>query len=305
MRHLVPINRQSRAGQISRARQPHAVAFGQLPEFRIPIRNFHQTSKTFRELDGSQSHVIRSHRARCFDDAKPQLGRIDFQFLGNLVQLHFLPESRLRCAMSAFRPAGRLVRESSAALKAIAWNVIRRRLQRAGVERARHAVRSVRAAINQRLQVHRRDRAVFFHASLESHHHGMAAAMAVENFFARQTNFHGTVEHQRGFGNYDLVIEGIALAAESAAIGCGDHANMSRRHLQHLRKRAMQVMRRLCARPNRQLSIGIFDRHRSVLLDRKMRISLIEKSIFENFVRLREPFFDVAKIQRHELVDVS
>ena len=34
------------------------MAFGQLPEFRIPIRNFHQTSKTFREPEAGERAAL-------------------------------------------------------------------------------------------------------------------------------------------------------------------------------------------------------------------------------------------------------
>ena len=64
-------------------------------------------------------------------------------------------------------------------------------------------------------------------------------------------------------------------------------------------------MRRLRAGPDCQLSIGILDGHRRVLLDRKMRISLIEKSVFEDFIRFGKAFFHIAELQRYQLVNVA
>ncbi len=101
------------------------------------------------------------------------------------------------------------------------------------------------------------------------------------------------------------MIEGIALPAKSSAVGRGDHANVRGRHFQHLGQRAVKVMRSLRAGPNGQLSIGIFCGHGRVLLDRKMRASLIEKRVLEDFVGLGEAGIDVAKFQRHALVNVS
>jgi hypothetical protein len=74
---------------------------------------------------------------------------------------------------------------------------------------------------------------------------------------------------------------------------------MCRRHFQHLGESAMQVMRRLRARPDGQLSLGIFDGDRRVLLNRKVSAPLVEKSVFENLVRFGERFLNVAELQRY------
>ncbi len=80
---------------------------------------------------------------------------------------------------------------------------------------------------------------------------------------------------------------------------------MPRRHLQNFRQRAMQIVRRLCAAPNRQLSLRVSYCHGSVLLDRKMCVPLIKKSILEHFVRFLKPLVYIAKFQRHALMNVS
>src|SRR6266852_843959 len=156
--------------------------------------------------------------------------------------------------------------------------------QGASVERAGYAVGAVGAAINQRLQVHRGDGAVLFHAGFEFHQHRVAPAVAIKNFLARQTNFHWAVQQKRGLRDDNFMIEGIALPAKSSAVGRGDHANVRGRHFQHLGQRAVKVMRSLRAGPNGQLSIGIFCSHSRMLLDGKMRAPLLEKRILEDFV---------------------
>ena len=147
--------------------------------------------------------------------------------------------------------------------------------------------------------MHACDRAVFFHAGLEFHKHWMAPAVTVENFFARQADLDRPVEEQRGFRHDNFVIERIALAAKPAAIWRGDHANVCRRHLEHFSQGAMEIMRRLRTRPDGQLAIGIFNGHRGVLLDRKMRAALIKEGVLEDFVRFHKPLFDVSEFQGH------
>ena len=54
--------------------------------------------------------------------------------------------------------------------------------------------------------------------------------MAVEHLLAIEADLHRPIEHQRRLGDDDLVVERIALAAEAAAVGRGDHADVRRRH---------------------------------------------------------------------------
>jgi len=85
------------------------------------------------------------------------------------------------------------------------------------------------------------------------------------------------------------MIKGVAFAAEAAAVGRGDYANMRSGHFQNFGERAMEVMRRLRAGPDRQLAIGILDGDGSVLLDGEMGAPLEEKSVLENFVCFAKP----------------
>src|SRR5258708_40144290 len=118
----------------------------------------------------------------------------------------------------------------------------------------------------------------------------------IETLSRRQTNFEGRVEHQGGLGKADFVIERIALPAKTASVRCSDHANVSRRHFQNFGQCAMEIVRSLRAGPDGQLSIGILDGHRSVLLDGKMGVSLKEKSVLEKFICLGKAFLHVSKL---------
>ena len=287
------------------ASEADTAAFWKLSEFFTPTGRFHNAANAFGKIYGAEPKEIRSVRVRRLHDAQPQIGRIDLQLFRDFIELHFLAKARLHGTVSALRSTWRFIRERAAALESIARYMVSRGLQRASVKRAGHAVRAVRATIDQRLQMHGGDGAVFFHAGFEIHQDRVAAAMAVKNFFARQADFYRAVKKERGFGHHDFVIERIALASEAAAIRSRDDANMRGRHLQDFGERAMQVVRGLGAGPNGEFAVGIFSRHRGVLLDGEMRAALVEKSVFEDFVFFGETLVDIAEFQGNTLVDVA
>jgi len=88
------------------------------------------------------------------------------------------------------------------------WFAARRCVKRAG-----HSVRTICAAINQRLQMHRGDGAVLFHAGLEFHQHRMPPAMAVEKLPSRASKviFTGRSRNQRRLRDNNFMIERIAF----------------------------------------------------------------------------------------------
>src|SRR5260370_32959561 len=153
--------------------------------------------------------------------------------------------------------------------------------------------------------MHSGDAAVLFYAGLEIHQARMAAAMTVEDFCARETDLDGTVEQERGFRDDDFVIEGIAFAAEAAAVRRGDNPNVRWRHLQDFGESAMEIVGSLRAGPDSEFAVGIFGSDGGVMLDWQMRAALIEKSVFEDFGVFGEALIDVAELQRDALVDVA
>src|SRR5256885_813559 len=127
----------------------------------------------------------------------PYLHRINSQLLGDLVEMDFQCVARLRRSVAALWTTRRLVCKRSQSLKLVARHVVSDRLERASVEGAGDAVTSVCAAIEERLKVHRGDRAVVLYACLHPHQHRMPAAMTVKNFFTRQRDFHWPTSDHR------------------------------------------------------------------------------------------------------------
>ena len=207
--------------------------------------------------------------------------------------------------MSSLRTARWFVCEHARALELVTRHLVRHGLQRAGVERARDAVTSIRAAIEKRFEMHRRDRAIFLHARLNVHQHRMTTAMTIEDFFARQSAFDRPARDHGELADDDFVIERIALAAKSPAIWCGNHANVTGRKLKNLRQRAMHVVRSLRRTPQRQLLIGIKVSHRRMLLHRQMSVAFVEESVFANQIGFGKAFVNVAEFKRDFLVNVA
>ena len=305
MRHVVPVDREPCARQIRRTGQSDAASERQPAMLRRPVGRARDAADAFGETDGAQAQIVGRQRFRLFDDAQAKVCGVEAERVGNLVELNLLAETALRRAMASLRPAGRLVREHAATLKPVRRDVVRDRLQRAGVERARDAVRSIRAAVENGLHFHPGDRAVVVHSGLHPHQHRMATAMAVEHLFAREADLHGTVEQPRRLCDHNLVVEGIALAAEAAAVGSRDDSDMRGRHVERLRERPVDVVRRLRARPEHELAVGILRRHCGMLLDRQVRIALIEERVLEHLVCIGERASDVSEFERDELVDVA
>ena len=88
--------------------------------------------------------------------------------------------------MPALGAAGRLVGEGAQAAEAVARDFVGDGLQRARVEGRGDAVGAVGAAVEERLEVERGDRAVLLDADLALHQDGVAAAVAVEDLLARE-----------------------------------------------------------------------------------------------------------------------
>src|SRR5690242_314397 len=143
--------------------------------------------------------------------------------------------------------------------------------------------------------MHARYRAVFLYTGFEFHQHRMASAVTIENFFACKADLYRSVKQQSRLRHHDFVVEGIAFAAETATVWCGNYANVRRRHFKHFRQRAMQIMRCLRTRPDGQLAVGVLDGHRSMLLDGKVRVSLIKEGVLENFLRFRKSLLHVSE----------
>ena len=133
----------------------------------------------------------------------------------------------------------------------------------------------------------------------------MAAAVAVEDLLAREADLDRAAGAARELGDDDLVAEGIGLPAEAAAVRRGDDADVRGGHREHLRERAVQVVRRLRAGPDRELAVGGPLRERRVLLHREVRVPLVEEEIVGDVVGGGHRVVHAAEVERHRLVDVA
>jgi hypothetical protein len=161
LRHLVPVDRQTRAAQIRAAGDPHAAPSGELAMLVLPVRAHHHLADAFGEADRADLEPVRRERVRFGDDIQTEVRGILPELLRYFVELHFLPETRLRRAVAALGAARRLVREHPGGVELVARDLVGDRLQHAGVESARSAVAAVGTAVEQRLGVHTGDLPVF------------------------------------------------------------------------------------------------------------------------------------------------
>src|SRR5205807_5115909 len=132
-----------RAAQVRAAGKTNAAAFGEFPELVFPIRARDHLADALGKSDRAYLQPVRGERIGLGDDGEAQLGRVDLEFLRDLVELHFLAEARLRRAVPTLGAARRLVGEGSAGVELVARDVIGHRLEHARVESARRTVAAI------------------------------------------------------------------------------------------------------------------------------------------------------------------
>jgi hypothetical protein len=98
-------------------------------------------------------------------------------------------------------------------------------------------------------------------------------------------------------------LNGSVFAAEPRR--CGGAMIRSGRWPAQGPRRAVQVVRRLRARRDRQPAIGAEVRQRRVLLERQVRVALVEEAVLDHQVGARERRRHVAEVERDHLVDVA
>ena len=76
-------------------------------------------------------------------------------------------------------------------------------------------------------------------------------------------------------------------------------------HLERFGERAVHVVRSLRTRPEYEFSVGIFRRHRGVLLDRQVRVALVEERVFEHLVGVGERLLHIPEAKRNGFVNVA
>src|ERR1051325_1775439 len=134
------------------------------------------------EAHGADAQPVGGERVGRDQMPEPELGGIEPELLGDLVELDLEREPRLRRAVATLGSARWFVREGACALKLVPWHLVRDGLQCARVIRARNAVGPVAAAVEQRSEVHAGDGAVLLHSRLHPHQRRVTPAVAVEHF---------------------------------------------------------------------------------------------------------------------------
>src|SRR5207248_9284759 len=93
----------------------------------------------------------------------------------------------------------------------------------------------------------------------------------------------------------EFVSEGIALAAERPAVRRGDDADPRAREAEHLLHLAVEVVRYLRARPEREFSVGVVRRDGGMRLERSVGVALEEEPVLAHVVGRREARLEVAE----------
>src|SRR5215471_423475 len=232
-------------------------------------------------------------------------GRVLAKLFGNLIHLHFYRESGLWSAVAPLGAARRLVRKTANAFEFVSRDVIGHSLQSTGVKGAGDSIAAVRPAVEIRAEMHGCYRAVALDAGLDRHENGMAPPVAIEDFLASQGDLDRAACNHSKLGQRYFVIERIALAAESPAVGSCDHSDVTSRNPENACQRPVNVVGGLGRAPESELAVRIEMGEGSMLFHRQVCIAFIEEKIFTYDVRVVESFFDVAKLERDLFMDVA
>ena len=234
-----------------------------------------------------------------------QLDRVHADGFGELVELDLERETRLHAAMAALGAARGLVGVDARRIEAVRAERVRRGEQLARVVRGHETERRVRAAVQQQPAIHCFDPAVLRAAELVVHLHGVAAAVRIEDFFARVEQLDGLAGLHAQLGDDELEVERLALAAECAANGRLHHADARDIEVEHAGELALQVVRHLRRAPYRELAGRVVPADRTVRLDRRVRGALEEIIALDHDVARGECGIDVAERELHHLRDVA
>jgi hypothetical protein len=130
-------------------------------------------------------------------------------------------------------------------------------------------VRRVRAAVEHDRVLDGRDRAVVLHADREVDVLLVASAEMQVHLFTRVLHGHGATGQLREDRGAEIQRRRLGLRAEAAADRRADDADVPHRDAKHARERAVQVVRRLRRRPEREALAMVFpSRQRGVRLHR-------------------------------------
>src|SRR5207302_10887886 len=112
-------------------------------------------------------------------------------------------------------------------------------------------------------------------------HHSTSTLFPYTTLFR---SLHRTLGAHREQRRAEFVSEGITLSAECPAVRRGDDADAPAREAEHLLHLAMEVVRHLCAGPERQLSVAVVRRDGGVRLERRVGVALEEEPVLAHMV---------------------
>src|SRR6185503_4842736 len=110
VRHVVPIDRQAGARDVTRAGETHATPLGEFPKLLLPVGPLDDLVDAGAESHRADAQVVGGERVGWDESLEAELRRVELQLLGNLVDVYFETEARLRRAVAALGTAGRFVR---------------------------------------------------------------------------------------------------------------------------------------------------------------------------------------------------
>ncbi len=175
LRHRVPVDRQPGAAEVRRAGEAEAPSERKLAPALLPAGRRDHLVDARAQADRADPQEVGGQRVRRLEVAAADLGRVEAEVAGDPVELNLHGEARLRRPVAALGAAGRLVREDARSVETVGRHLVGHRLQRARVVRRGHAVGAVAAAVEERLEMHRRDRPVPPHARADLHQRRMTA----------------------------------------------------------------------------------------------------------------------------------
>ncbi len=243
--------------------------------------------------------------------AAAKLDGVEAEVMGELVHMHFDGTAGLCCAVAALGAARRLVGEEAHALEFVAGQLIRHRLEHAGVVGGCHAIGAVSPAIEEGTEMHGGERAILLDAGLDPHFDGVTPTVYEEDFLARAGEFDRATGAAREFAGAKFVRERVGFPAKAAAYVGGDDAHVGLREFEYLADFAVNVVRRLGRGPEGELAadgiagVGFPTGNAGVRFQGRVVVALVVEPVFAGIIGLGKASFHIAKFIVDGFVDVA
>ncbi len=314
--HVVPVNRLASATDVRRGSQPQA-AFDHAPVRRrgharlVPAGARGDLVQAFIQRATGDAQAVDGTGVGFDKVTAAKLGGVETKVMGELVYVYFDSAAWLRCAVAALGAAWRLVGEEAHALKFIAGQLIRHRLEHAGVVGGCHAIRAVSPAIEEGTEMHGGERAILLDAGLDPHFDRVTPTVDEENLFARAGEFDRAAGAAREFAGANFVREGVGFPAKAAADVGGDYTHVGLREFEYLADFAVNVVRRLGRGPEGELAadgvagVGFPAGDTGVRFQGGVVVALVVEPVLAGIIGLGKARLHVAKFIVDGFVDVA